>query len=331
MQFSMKNLDQLNLREMKELLASSRKVAWGNEDVEARYALISSVLKVQGYRKMSKAGKGVVRAFLQKVTDTSRAQLTRLIGRWMRDRKIVRRAAARPEFAVRYQREDIVLLAATDAVHEDLSGPALRRILLREFEVFGRQEYQQLAGISASHLYNLRKSAVYCNQRVRVEQTKSRQIDIGERRKPDPKGKPGFLRVDTVHQGHKDGKPGVFYINSVDTVTQWQNLGCVETISERHMLPVLDHWLPFRQRQRVSEPSRCQANEQAVDRVHQIARLPHDRQRIGGGQERSRRTQTHRLRVYRRRACSRTPTVLYRAVQPLPELSSAVRFCGAGE
>jgi len=249
MQFSMKNLDQLNLREMKELLASSRKVAWGNEDVEARYALISSVLKVQGYRKMSKAGKGVVRAFLQKVTDTSRAQLTRLIGRWMRDRKIVRRAAARPEFAVRYQREDIVLLAATDAVHEDLSGPALRRILLREFEVFGRQEYQQLAGISASHLYNLRKSAVYCNQRVRVEQTKSRQIDIGERRKPDPKGKPGFLRVDTVHQGHKDGKPGVFYINSVDTVTQWQNLGCVETISERHMLPVLEailHQFPFR-------------------------------------------------------------------------------------
>ena len=107
-----------------------------------------------------------------------------------------------------------------------------------------------LPGISVSHLYNpLRKSVIYTNQRVRVEHTQSRQIDIGERRKPDPKGKPGFLRVDTVHQGHKDGKPGVFYINSVDTVTQWQNLGCVETISERHMLPVLEailHQFPFR-------------------------------------------------------------------------------------
>ena len=32
-------------------------------------------------------------------------------------------------------------------------------------------------------------------------------------------------------------------------MTQWQNLGCVETISERHMLPVLEamlHQFPFR-------------------------------------------------------------------------------------
>ncbi len=148
-----------------------------------------------------------------------------------------------------HQREDIVPLAATDAAHEDLSGSALRHILGRQFEIFGKPEYNRLAGISVSHLYNLRHSVVYCNQRVRVSHTQSRQISIGERRKPDPKGKPGFLRVDTVHQGQKDGKEGVYYINSVDTVTQWQNVGCVETISERHMIPVLEailHQLPFR-------------------------------------------------------------------------------------
>jgi hypothetical protein len=53
----------------------------------------------------------------------------------------------------------------------------------------------------------------------------------------------------TVHQGQKDGKAGVYHINAVDTVTQWQNVGCVETISERHMLPVLEamlHQFPFR-------------------------------------------------------------------------------------
>ena len=248
MQFSMKNLDQLSLSEMKELLSSSRKVTWKAENTEAGYALIAAVLKAQRYSKLGKTGKGIVRRFLQKVTSTSRAQLTRLIGRWREERKIVRRTAARPSFKVRYQGEDIVLLAATDAVHEDLAGPSLRRILRREFEVFGKQEYERLAGIAVSHLYNLRNSTVYRNQRVRVNHTKSRQIDIGERRKPDPKGKPGFLRVDTVHQGHKDGKPGVCYINSVDTVTQWQNLGCVEAISERHMLPVLEailHQFPF--------------------------------------------------------------------------------------
>lgn len=183
------------------------------------------------------------------MTATSRAQLTRLIGQWMEDRQIVRRTAVRPQFAVRYTREDIVLLAATDAAHEDLSGPALRHILRREFEVFGKQEYKRLAEISVSHLYNLRHSAVYRNQRRPIQHTQSRQISIGERRKPDPKGKPGFLRVDTVHQGKKDGKEGVYYINSVDTVTQWQNIGCVETISENHMIPVLEailHQFPFR-------------------------------------------------------------------------------------
>jgi len=249
MQFSMKNLDQLSLNEMEELLSSSRKVTWKTESNEAKYTLMASILKAQRYAKLGKREKGVVRRFLQKVTSTSRAQLTRLIGQWTEDRKIVRRTAPRPQFAVRYTRADIVLLAATDAAHEDLSGPALRHILHREFEVFGKQDYRHLAKISVSHLYNLRKSAVYRSQRVRVNHTQSRQIAIAERRKPDPKGKPGFLRVDTVHQGQKDGKPGVFYINSVDTVTQWQNIGCVETISERHMIPVLEailHQYPFR-------------------------------------------------------------------------------------
>lgn len=249
MQFSMKNLDQLSLSEMEELLSSSRKVTWKPENNEAKYALMASVLKAQRYAKLDKREKGIVRRFLRRVTGASRAQLTRLIGQWMEDRKIVRRTALRPHFAVRYTRADIVLLAATDAAHEDLSGPALRHILRREFEVFGKPDYQRLAQISVSHLYNLRNSSVYRGQRVRVHRTQSRQIAIGERRKPDPKGKPGYLRVDTVHQGQKDGQSGVYYINSVDTVTQWQNVGCVETISETHMIPVLEailHQFPFR-------------------------------------------------------------------------------------
>lgn len=74
-------------------------------------------------------------------------------------------------------------------------------------------------------------------------------MSIAERRRPDPQGQPGYLRVDTVHQGHHDGKPGLYHINAVDTVTQWQIVGCVETISERHRKPVLEamlHQFPFR-------------------------------------------------------------------------------------
>ena len=249
MQISMTNLEQLSLSEMEDLLSGSGEVTWEPEDIASKYALIAAVLKAQRYPKLGKRERGIVRQFLAKVTATSRAQLTRLIGQWMKERKIARKAGERPSFTVRYRREDILLLAATDAAHEDLSGPGLRRILFREFTVFGDQGYERLSEISVSHLYNLRHSLTYRNQRVRVQHTQSRQIAIAERRKPDPLGRPGYLRVDTVHPGQQDGKAGVFPINAVDTVTQWQNIGCVETISERHMIPVLEamlHQFPFR-------------------------------------------------------------------------------------
>jgi hypothetical protein len=135
-----------------------------------------------------------------------------------------------------------------DTAQEELSGPAVRRVRQREYDVFGKLEYVRLAGISVSHIYNLRDSTVYRSQRVRVHHTQARQVGIAERRKPDPRGRPGYLRVDTVHQGNHDGQAGLYHINSVDTVTQWQVVGCVETISERHLIPVLEamlHQFPF--------------------------------------------------------------------------------------
>jgi len=41
----------------------------------------------------------------------------------------------------------------------------------------------------------------------------------------------------------------LYHLNAIDTVTQWEIVGCVETISERHLLPVLEamlHQFPFR-------------------------------------------------------------------------------------
>jgi len=105
-----------------------------------------------------------------------------------------------------------------------------------------------LAGVWVSHIDNLRHSAGYLKVRVRVEHTRSRPNSIGERRKPDPKGRPGYLRVDTVHQGNHDGQPGLYHINVVDTVTQREVVGCVERISEWHLIPLLEailHQFPF--------------------------------------------------------------------------------------
>jgi hypothetical protein len=50
-------------------------------------------------------------------------------------------------------------------------------------------------------------------------------------------------------RGSTTDKPGVYHLNAVDTVTQWQVVGCTETISERHLIPVLEamlHQFPFR-------------------------------------------------------------------------------------
>jgi hypothetical protein len=65
---------------------------------------------------------------------------------------------ARRQFPVKYTLEDLELLIEVDRAHQQLSGPATRRILQREWQVFGRREYAHLAEISAAHVYNLRHS-----------------------------------------------------------------------------------------------------------------------------------------------------------------------------
>jgi transposase InsO family protein len=96
-----------------------------------------------------------------------------------------------------------------------------------------------LATISAAHIYNLRKRRRYRECRAHYTKTRAVPVAIGERRKPQPGGKPGYLRVDTVHQGDRDGIKGVYHINAVDEVTQWQVVGAVAAITQTHLQPVL--------------------------------------------------------------------------------------------
>lgn len=245
----MENLERLSLSEMEGFVKSNRGVKFNPAEPADGHQLMARVLLTQRYRRLQKSAKGTIRRFLAKVTGFSRAQLTRLIGQWGQTGQLKRKPAQRPRFPRRYSQQDVALLAAVDAAHEDLSGPAVRHILKREFQVYGNPAYERLAGISASHIYNLRQSVAYRNIRVRVHRTQARQVSIAERRRPDPRGQPGYLRVDTVHQGQHDGQSGLYHINAVDTVTQWQIVGCAETISERHLEPVLEamlHQFPFR-------------------------------------------------------------------------------------
>jgi transposase InsO family protein len=152
-------------------------------------------------------------------------------------------------FRQRYKREDVELLAEVDEAHETLSGPATQKILQRAYYDFQELRYERLARLSVAQLYRLRQSRTYRQRRVVYQPTRPTPVSIGERRRPEPNGRPGYLRVDTVHQGDLDGVKGVYHINAVDEVTQWQVVGATPQISEAYLLPLLEAMLaqfPFR-------------------------------------------------------------------------------------
>jgi transposase InsO family protein len=208
---------------------------------EERYDFIARILERFGYRLLPRAGKGVVLRFLERVSGYSRQQLTRLVKRGAERRPLIKRyCASRTSFARTYTSADVRLLAQTDTLHSTLSGLATKKLMERAFAIFGDVRYQRLAVISVAHLYNLRQRPVY--QRLRQVWTKTRPVTvaIGERRAPSPNHQPGYLRVDSVHQGDRDGIKGVYHINTVDCVTQYEGVATCERISEAFLIPVLE-------------------------------------------------------------------------------------------
>ena len=110
-----------------------------------------------------------------------------------------------------------------------------------KFRAVSRKEkYQSISAISSSHIYNLRVTRQYQSHSLTIKKTNPVKVPIGERRKPDPQGKPGYLRVDTVHQGDLEKEKGIYHINIIDEVTQWEIVGSVEKISEHYLEPLLE-------------------------------------------------------------------------------------------
>ena len=233
-----------SLDDVRAFLAGSSPFQFHLTAREDAYRWIESTLRQLGYLRLGKADRGVVKAYLEKVTGFSRAQVTRLIGQYRRSGRIRdRRGPPAKPFERRYGREDVAALAEIDALHGTLSGPATRKLCERAVERFGDARYVRLAQISNGHLYNLRHSAGYRQRRRHFEKTRPRTVKIGERRKPNPEGEPGYLRVDSVHQGDLDGVKGLYHINAVDEETQMQVIFSVAYISERFLLPALEQLL----------------------------------------------------------------------------------------
>lgn len=239
----MENGERLSLAQMRGLVETSQEVRFVGEGREQIYAWVERVLVQQEYSTLGKKDRGVVRAYLAGMTGKSMPQITRLIRQQRKTGQVRATEYRRRRFPKVYTEADLTLLARVDRAHEGLSGPATRRILEREHGEYGHREYARLAGISVAHMYNLRKRPDYRKQAARYESTRPTGISIGERRRPDPQGRPGYLRVDTVHQGDWEEEKGVYHINSVDAVTQWEVVGCIPRISEHDLQPVFEAML----------------------------------------------------------------------------------------
>ena len=92
------------VEQVREVLQGTQALEFrGAQDDEGRYAWIQGVLQRLAYRQLKRGDRGVVRAYLQHLSGYSRAQITRLVSRWLHGERLSKQYRA-PEhaFARRY-------------------------------------------------------------------------------------------------------------------------------------------------------------------------------------------------------------------------------------
>ncbi len=203
------------------------------------YAWIERTLRRFDYLRVSKKAKGVVRRYIAQLSGYSRQQVTRLIAQYRQTNRLHRRHRTVNGFKSKYTPADIKLLAGVDKLVDDVSGTTTKAYCHRMYDLFNDAEYIRLKDISVSHIYNLRGGKVYQRIRKKFTKTEGVKISIGKRCKPSTNGEPGYLRIDSAHQGDMDGKKSVYHINAVDQETQWEVVITIEQIKGKFMIPAL--------------------------------------------------------------------------------------------
>lgn len=236
-----------SLAEIKQFLTAANCLDFKTVSQSERNVWIKEILLFHNYRKCHRSDKGTIRQYILKISGLSRAHVNRLIAEFLRkgEIKIFNRqnSAKRNCFGRIYKTEDVKLLVTADNACGRLSGPAMIKTFWREYEIFGKLEYVNLKNISTSQIYRIREKDSYRRDALTFEKTNPTKVPIGERRQPLPNGKPGYLRIDSVHQGDRDGSKGIYHINIVDAITQFEFIGSVEAISDKFMIPLLESLL----------------------------------------------------------------------------------------
>jgi transposase InsO family protein len=207
------------------------------------YEWIAHTLSKFRYVECSRKEKGILRAYIRSWSGYSDTQLDRLVRMKKELGLLVKKERTQPLFPRIYTPEDIALIAEVDNAESRRTGEALKKTLSDMYMIYGDIRFVRLAKISVSHLYNLRGTKVYQTSELTYTKTNPVVRAIGIRVKPQPYGRPGYLRVDSVHQGDQDGKKGVYHINLVDEVTQAEVVITVEGISQEYLHPALEYAL----------------------------------------------------------------------------------------
>ena len=232
-----------SLEQIRAFLAGAGDVRFAGQGRREVYDWTERTLVRFGYAELGKPEKGLVRRYIARLTGLSRAQVTRLITSYTASGRVKAASYQRRKFPTRYTKADVDLLAYVDRSHGNLSGPATKRILEREHHEYGQAAFEPLAQISVAQIYRFRNSESYRKRNTSYQPTRPTPIPIGQRRKPRPEGRPGYLRIDTVHQGDRDGAKGLYHINAVDEVTQWEIVAATPQISELWLIPALEQIL----------------------------------------------------------------------------------------
>lgn len=230
----------VSVAQLKEFakLTNSAKFKSNSSKVET-YEWIGRTLGKFRYGSLKKKEKSIVKGYIMKMTGYSDGAVDKLIARKKKFGKIFVKERTQNIFTKFYEGRDIELLAEVSNVTLNQNGHALKAMCKSMYLDFNDLRFEKLSGISVSHLYNLKKTNIYGHKSLFYTKTNPVQRNIGVRAKPEPHGKPGYIRIDSVHQGDLDREKGVYHINLVDEVTQAEHVGCVEVISEYFLLPLL--------------------------------------------------------------------------------------------
>src|SRR3954451_23792926 len=88
----MQQAEKLSLEQIRAFLQASEEVQFEGGEREEIYGWISRTLQLHGYRQQPRANRGLLRRYLEKLTGLSRAQVTRLIRRYLASGESKRRA-----------------------------------------------------------------------------------------------------------------------------------------------------------------------------------------------------------------------------------------------